>query len=107
MMKKKMMQFIYDERESGEKQCEVYILIYNNKIYYSGMLFNPVKLEINRSRRKILINNIRTDIDEDICREIFKYIHEMKEELEIESYEVSDIVSSGLLYRRVYSTSII
>ena len=102
-----MMQFIYDERESREKQCEVYILTYDNKIYYSGRMLNPVKLEINRSRREILINNIRTDIDEDICREIFKYIHEMKEELEIESYEVSDIIGSGLLYRRINSTNII
>lgn len=97
------MQFIYDEEESKIKECgEVYLLYINDELYYSGNLLNPVKLEIDRERRSILINNIVSFEEEELCCDIFKFIIAAKMILDIEGYEVSKLVSSGLLYHSVF-----
>ena len=97
------MQFIYDEEESKIKECgEVYLLYINDELYYSGNLLNPVKLEIDRERRSILINNLVAFADEEFSCDIFKFIIAAKMILDIEGYEVSKLVSSGLLYHSVF-----
>ena len=96
------MRFIYDEEESKERGAEVYFLYINDKLCYSMNMCNPVKLEIDRDRRSVLINNIVAFEDEELCCDIFKFIIAAKMILDIEGYEVSKLVSSGLLYHSVY-----
>lgn len=97
-----MMQFLYNERESRFKQREVYFLYYKDKLYYSGNFVVPVKLEINRNERFILLNNTLIDSDRKMCEDIFKFIILAKHILDVEDYTVSDIVASGLLYREIH-----
>lgn len=102
-----MMQFLYDEKESKIKKREVYFLFYKNKLYCSGNFVVPVKLEINRNDKSILLNNILIDSDREMCEDIFKFIILAKHILDIEGYVVSDDVASGLLYKEIYKTNII
>ena len=78
-----MFQFIYDEVDSEFKKREVYYLYYNDKLYYSMSLLIPVKLEIDRRERYILLNNILVNNDEEMCRDIFKFIILSKDILDI------------------------
>lgn len=97
-----MMQFLYDEKESKIKKREVYFLYYKDKLYCSGNFVVPVKLEINRNDKSILLNNILIDSDREMCEDIFKFIILAKHILDVEDYTVKDIVASGLLYREIY-----
>lgn len=102
-----MMQFLYDKKESKIKKREVYFLYYKDKLYCSGNFVVPVKLEINRNDKSILLNNILIDSDREMCEDIFKFIILAKHILDVEDYTVKDIVASGLLYREIYQKDII
>jgi hypothetical protein len=97
-----MMQFLYNEKESKIKKREVCFLYYKDKLYCSGNFVVPVKLEINRNDKSILLNNILIDSDRKMCEDIFKFIILAKHVLDVEDYTVKDIVASGLLYREIY-----
>ena len=100
-----MFQLVYDERESKDKGYnEVYILYYNNKMYYSMWLTNPVKVEICRSCKYMFINNLNVYKKEErefVC-EVFDFILQMKELLEIEGYTMKEITSSSQYYVKLY-----
>lgn len=102
-----MMQFLYDEKDSKSRQREVYLLYYKDKLYFSGNFIIPVKLEIDRNEKFILLNNILIDSDRKMCEDIFKFIILVKDILDVEGYTVSDIVASGLLYKEIYQKDII
>ena len=102
-----MMQFLYDEKNSKTRKREVYLLYYKDKLYYSKPLLIPVKLEIDRNEKFILLNNILIDSDRKMCEDIFKFITLAKHVLDIEGYIVNDIIASGLLYKEIYKTNII
>ena len=97
-----MMRFLYDEKNSETKKREVYLLSYQDKLYCSGNFVVPVKLEIDRNERFILLNNILIDSDREMCEDIFKFIILAKHILDVEGYTVSDVVASGLLYKEIY-----
>jgi hypothetical protein len=102
-----MIQFIYDEKNSKLRQREVYLLYYKDKLYCSGNFVVPVKLEIDRNEKCIVLNNILIDSDKKMCEDLFEFIISMKELLDIEDYTVSDVLASGLFYREVYQKDII
>lgn len=102
-----MFQFIYNEDDSEFKEREVYYLYYDDKLYYSKPLLIPVKLEIDRRERYILLNNILVNNDEEMCRDIFKFIILAKDILNIEGYRVHDCIKSGELYKEIYNKDII
>jgi hypothetical protein len=102
-----MFQFIYDEVDSNYKQREVYYLYYKDKLYFSKPLLIPVKLEISRNERYILLNNILIDSDRQMCEDIFKFIILAKNILDIEDYIVNENVNSGILYKQIYQKNII
>lgn len=102
-----MIQFKYNEIDSESKQREVYIIYYEDKIYYSKPFLVPVKLEIDRERREITINNIIIDSDREICIEIFKTIISMKEILNIKDYHINKDIKSGELYKQIYQKDIL
>ena len=102
-----MMRFLYDEKNSETRKREVYLLSYQDKLYYSGNFIVPVKLEIDRNERFVLLNNILIDSDREMCEDIFKFIILAKHILDIEGYTVSDAVASGLLYKEIYQRDII
>ena len=96
------MRFIYDEEESKFKLREVYLLYINDELYYSVTFFNPVKLEIDRDRRSVLINNIIVSEDKELLDDIFKLVILARDIFDIEGYEVSEQVFSGTYYRQKY-----
>jgi len=102
-----MMRFLYDEKNSETRKREVYLLFYKDKLYCSGNFIVPVKLEIDRNERFVLLNNILIDSDREMCEDIFKFIILAKDILDVEGYTVSDDVASGLLYREIYQKNII
>lgn len=102
-----MFQFIYDEVDSNYKQREVYYLYYKDKLYFSKPLLIPVKLEISRNERYILLNNILIDSDKQMCEDIFEFIILAKNILDIEDYIVSENVNSGILYKQIYQKNIL
>lgn len=102
-----MIQFIYDEVDSNYKQREVYYLYYKDKLYFSKSFLIPVKLEISRKERYILLNNILIDSDRQMCEDIFKFIISAKDILNIEGYRVHDCIKSGELYKKIYNKDII
>ncbi len=102
-----MFQFIYDEKDSKMRQLEVYFLYYNNKLYHSGNMLLPVKLEINRIEKHITLNNIIANSDKEICKELFDFIISIKDILDIKDYSVGTCVSSGMLYKEIYNKNII
>lgn len=104
-----MFQLIYNERESNAKDNEIYILYYNNKAYYSMWLTNPVKVEICRRDSYMFINNLRVESEDErkFAREVFEFILQMKEILEIEGYIVKEITSSSEYYVELYGVIII
>jgi hypothetical protein len=102
-----MMQFLYDEKNSTSRHREIYLLYYKDKLYCSGNFVVPVKLEIDRNDKSILLNNILIDSDREMCEDIFKFIILAKHILDIEGYIVNDIIASGLLYKEIYKTNII
>lgn len=102
-----MIQFIYDEKNSKFRQREVYLLYYKDKLYCSGNFVVPVKLEIDRNEKCIVLNNILIDFDRQMCKDLFEFIISMRELLDIKDYTVSDVIASGLFYREVYQKNII
>lgn len=104
-----MFQLMYDEKESREKGNEVYILYYKDKVYYSMWLANPVKVEIRREERDMFINNLRVEStgERKFACEVFKFILQMKELLEIERYTMKESTSSSKYYIELYGEYII
>lgn len=102
-----MIQFIYSEEDSNFKQREVYYLYYKDKLYFSKPLLIPVKLEISRNERYILLNNILIDSDRQMCEDIFEFIISAKNILDIEDYIVNESVNSGILYKQIYQKNIL
>lgn len=104
-----MFQLMYDEKESREKDNEVYILYYKNKVYCSMWLANPVKVEICRKEKDMYINNLRIEStgEREFACEVFKFILQMKELLEIEGYTMKEITSSSRYYVELYGEYII
>lgn len=102
-----MFQFIYDEEDSNYKQREVYYLYYKDKLYFSKPFLIPVKLEISRNERYILLNNILIDSDRQMCEDIFEFIISVKNILDIEDYIVNENVNSGILYKQIYQKNIL
>lgn len=104
-----MLQLIYDEKESREKDNEVYILYYKNKAHYSMWLANPVKVEIRREEKDMYINNLRVESKDErkFACEVFKFILQMKNMLEIEGYTMKENTSSSKYYVELYGEYII
>lgn len=105
-----MFQLMYDEKESKAKgYSEVYILYYKDKIYYSMWLANPVKVEICRSGEYLYINNLRVEStgEREFARQVFDFILQMKDMLEIEGYMMKDNTSSSKYYIELYGAHII
>ncbi len=102
-----MFQFRYNEEDSRLKNREVFYLYCDDKLYYSQPLLIPVKLEINRNKRSILLNNILITSDIKMCKDIFEFIIAIKEILDIDNYTVDNSVNSGDFYRELYKKEII
>lgn len=102
-----MIQFRYNETDSNLKHREVYYLYYKDKLYYSKPFLIPVKLEINRDEKEILLNNLIIDFDKQMCIDIFELIVSMKQIFDIENYLISNHVKTGELYRQIYKKDII
>ena len=106
-----MFQLIYNEEESKRREGinEVYILHYRNKIYYSMSLRNPAKIVICRRYKHMYINNLSVESEEEkeFAREIFKFILQLKDVLEIEEYTMNDKTSSSEYYIELYGEYII
>jgi hypothetical protein len=102
-----MIQFKYNEIDSKTKRREVYIIYYKDKIYYSKPFIVPAKLEIDRDRKEITINNMIIDSDREMCLEIFKLIISMKNVLDIENYYINKDIKSGELYKQIYQKDIL
>jgi hypothetical protein len=101
---------MYDEKASKAKGCtEVYILYYKDKAYYSMWLMNPVKVEICREDKYIYINNLRVgnEDEKEFACEVFKFILQMKDLLEIEGYTMKEKTSSSEYYIELYGEYII
>ena len=100
-----MFQLVYDEKESEAKEdIEVYILYYKNKIHYSMWLTNPVKVEICRCHKYMFINNlsVANRKEKKFACEIFNFILQMKELLEIEGYTMRKRSLSSEYYVKLY-----
>jgi hypothetical protein len=104
-----MIQFVYDESESSKKRREVYILYYNGINYCSMFMAIPVKLEIDRRNKEIMINNlcVGSENEKQFACEIFQWIKEMRDMFEIKDYKILEVTSSGRYYIEVYKTNTI
>ena len=105
-----MFRLVYDVIESEVKEPnEVYILYYENKIYYSMWILNPVKVEICRKDKYIFINNLNVwnDNDKKFARNFFDFLSQMKDMLEIEGYTMREETSSSKYYVELYGEYII
>jgi hypothetical protein len=100
---------MYDEYESLVKKHEVYILYHNGTRYYSMFMTNPVKLEINREKKNLFINNlsIGSEKERQFACEVFQWIKEMRDMFEIKDYKMLKTTSSSVYYIEVYKTNLI